>query len=638
MRKKIAAFAIGWGGEIVQEFFEGVKKGMGDYDADVYLFLPFPLWSDAPQHRAGELNILNLPVYEDYDGALILGNGMDFPGSYDLIIKKCKAAGIPIVSASKNVEGVYYTYSDNYPGMVELTEHLIAEHKTEKIIFISGSQENPDCQVRYKAIYDVCKKHGIKFDETCVFESEWSPPAAESYIRDYLDQGCKLPDVFMCANDTLAMTVCGELRKHGVLVPRDVKVTGFDADGYARAYDPAITSVNQNMEELGVLSAKTMVDILQGKKRADSQSIPSSMSHGESCACTISSEEYDNYRRLLGRLKYEEHQADIYFDGEFLAIEKWGRGIEYFNQIAAGFCEAFKNGSFFEKTFAQIMLDASFKKSVASLDHKLKTKGYSNRMIPVLVMEDSRTYMVDEIPTSQLLAKYPEDGKPHFFVIVPLHEDDNTFGYAVLQDHLESIGKNFNLSRYKDRMSSIFSKLRDGLILQVLHDRLAELSETDALTKVKSRTSYETLLKSVNAKLSEDLLSNTSFAIAMFDINNLKDINDAYGHDAGDEYIINCCRYICNHFTHSPIYRIGGDEFLAFLQEKDYEDREALIRKFRAGMNAFNDESIPPVQRVSVASGIGCFELNSDSKMDDVVKRADKKMYENKMMIKGSAR
>lgn len=638
MKKKIAAFAIGWGGEIVQEFYEGVKERLENYDADVFMFLPFPLWSDSAQHRAGELNILNLPDYESYDGALILGNGMDFPGSYEVIIKKCKAAGIPVVSASKKVDGVYYTYSDNYPGMVELTEHLIDVHDVKKIIFISGSQANPDCQVRYKAISDVCRSRGLKFGEDCVYETEWSPPRAESYIRDYIGQGYKLPDVFMCANDTLAMTICGELRKQGVKVPEDVKVTGFDADGYARAYDPAITSVNQNMHELGVLSADTMIRVIEGKNPPKEQCIRSSMSHGESCGCIISSDEYDNYRRLLGRLKYEEHQADIYFDGEFLAIEKWGREIEYFGQISAGFYEAFKNGSFFEREFAQIMLDTSFKKSVNSLDHKLKTKGYSSKMIPVLVMENSKTYMMDEFPTSQLLAKYPEDGKSHFFVAVPLHEDDNTFGYAVLQDHLESIGKNFDLSRYKNNISSIFSKLRDGLILQVLHDKLAELSETDALTKVKSRTSYENLLKSVNAKLSEDVLSNAAFGIAMFDINNLKEVNDAYGHDAGDEYIINCCRYICNHFTHSPIYRIGGDEFLAFLTGKDYQDRESILRKFRAGLNTFTDEELEPVQRVSVASGIASFELNSDAKMDDVVKRADRKMYENKMMIKGSAR
>jgi GGDEF domain-containing protein len=52
----------------------------------------------------------------------------------------------------------------------------------------------------------------------------------------------------------------------------------------------------------------------------------------------------------------------------------------------------------------------------------------------------------------------------------------------------------------------------------------------------------------------------------MFDLNDLKHINDRYGHERGDEYIVNCCRLICQVFKHSPVFRIGGDEFVALLR------------------------------------------------------------------------
>ena len=63
----------------------------------------------------------------------------------------------------------------------------------------------------------------------------------------------------------------------------------------------------------------------------------------------------------------------------------------------------------------------------------------------------------------------------------------------------------------------------------------------------------------------------------MADINNLKYVNDTYGHELGDEYIKGCCRIICNIFEESQVYRIGGDEFVVILKDSDYFCRVMLM-------------------------------------------------------------
>ena len=95
-----------------------------------------------------------------------------------------------------------------------------------------------------------------------------------------------------------------------------------------------------------------------------------------------------------------------------------------------------------------------------------------------------------------------------------------------------------------------------NLELVKLNDRLASLMEQDTLTKVKNRTAFEKYV----ALIEQDIENKTSpaFAAIYLDINDLKVINDAHGHEKGDEYIKNCCSFICENFKRSPVFRIGG--------------------------------------------------------------------------------
>jgi diguanylate cyclase (GGDEF)-like protein len=124
-------------------------------------------------------------------------------------------------------------------------------------------------------------------------------------------------------------------------------------------------------------------------------------------------------------------------------------------------------------------------------------------------------------------------------------------------------------------------------------------------------------------------------AIVMVDMNDLKRINDVYGHKNGDSYIIGCCHLACEAFKHSPVYRIGGDEFVILVQGVDYTNRHALVASLKSDYKkASADNNVLPWERYSAAVGMG--ELASDdNSLDLVFKRADKAMYEDKKQFKG---
>ncbi|MCR5308017.1 MAG: GGDEF domain-containing protein [bacterium] len=156
------------------------------------------------------------------------------------------------------------------------------------------------------------------------------------------------------------------------------------------------------------------------------------------------------------------------------------------------------------------------------------------------------------------------------------------------------------------------------------------LAHKDALTHVKNKTAYEEKKEEIEKQIKN---GNATFGIVMADINSLKIINDKYGHGKGDEYIIGACMLISKIYKHSPVYRIGGDEFVVVLQGEDYENRDELIEKAKEELNkAMNDETKDPWNRYSAAIGMSIFEKDDD--FDTVFRRADKKMYENKAKIK----
>lgn len=154
-----------------------------------------------------------------------------------------------------------------------------------------------------------------------------------------------------------------------------------------------------------------------------------------------------------------------------------------------------------------------------------------------------------------------------------------------------------------------------------------EMAYRDPLTNVKNKTAFMDRKSEIDARISKGIIED--FGLVVFDLNDLKTVNDTLGHDAGDKYIQDACHLICNIFKHSPIYRVGGDEFVALLEGDDFTDRESLVRLFEEEItkNAATGS-------VVVSEGLDVFTAGTDSDFDEVFARADRKMYDRKKKLK----
>ena len=150
----------------------------------------------------------------------------------------------------------------------------------------------------------------------------------------------------------------------------------------------------------------------------------------------------------------------------------------------------------------------------------------------------------------------------------------------------------------------------------------------DALTGVKNKHAFLDAETQLNQEIEAgDALE---FSVTMLDVNDLKKINDNDGHAAGDQYLREACKIICATFNHSPVFRIGGDEFAVISRNRDYERIDALVEKVRAhNAEALRDGGIV------IACGMARFTQGDDC-VNDVFKRADREMYNDKISLKAS--
>ena len=151
----------------------------------------------------------------------------------------------------------------------------------------------------------------------------------------------------------------------------------------------------------------------------------------------------------------------------------------------------------------------------------------------------------------------------------------------------------------------------------------------DGLTGVKNKLAYIESLRRLEIK--SKTTSFEGYGVVVFDLNGLKIINDTKGHEAGDELLKNACRLICEHYKHSPVYRIGGDEFVAILTGSDFDNREQIKKQFDEQIDANNRDG-----KVVVSSGMAVFDSAIDESYTEVFIRADKKMYERKQALKAA--
>ena len=199
-----------------------------------------------------------------------------------------------------------------------------------------------------------------------------------------------------------------------------------------------------------------------------------------------------------------------------------------------------------------------------------------------------------------------------------------TLGYAVGI----ALIKNHVVNTEKNELAISLSKINKQIEKQSVElENAIELAYNDPLTGAKSKQAYIELEQSIDKSIKNEEIDE--LAVVVFDVNYLKNINDALGHDVGDRYLAESCALIKEFFKFSDVYRYGGDEFIIILEGVDYSNRKELLARFRETVKANKSQNKPVV-----ATGLADYIKDKDHSLRTIFNRADKDMYDNKKVLK----
>lgn len=165
--------------------------------------------------------------------------------------------------------------------------------------------------------------------------------------------------------------------------------------------------------------------------------------------------------------------------------------------------------------------------------------------------------------------------------------------------------------------------------------RVSVMVNKDALTQVRNKNAFDAFIHEQDEKIRGGKAA--PFALVIADLNGLKIVNETYGHVKGDLYIKKGCHVICEAFSHSPVFRIGDDEFAVVLMDQAYNESDALLSRVRSAFQTMGrDETLPPWERCSAAVGISAYQPEADRSFEPIYNRAEENMYQEKARMKSA--
>jgi LacI family transcriptional regulator len=230
------------------------------------------------EHDAGGRT---LALARKSDG-LILHDRVLEPGEMDRLSRQ-----LPIVTlAGYATPTTANVHGDNKAGMRALARHLLRDHGYPTLAYLGGYADSPDSIERCEVLVAEAAAVGATLDYGPEWQGHYFASGGAKVINRLLAAGRELPRAIACANDQTALGVMSALREHGVSVPGQVAVTGFDDIPLARHLRTTLTTVRQPIREMGRTAFEVLYSMIGGERPPERDIVlATELVRRESCGC-----------------------------------------------------------------------------------------------------------------------------------------------------------------------------------------------------------------------------------------------------------------------------------------------------------------------------------------------------------------
>ncbi|MBQ2823707.1 MAG: GGDEF domain-containing protein [Oscillospiraceae bacterium] len=631
-RKTIAVCVTGYNWEYETRVVSGMREKCRELDINLLVFASLlkkpELNAGRTLHEsiiAGEVEIFNLINYELVDGVVILGDSIISEEVIYNISAKAKKHGIPVVNINdpdhklqKNI-----VLSDKI-AMEFVVRHLVQDHGLKKINFIGGFPGNLQTEERLEAYKKVLTENNIPIEEERIAYGEFWKKSIEC-TENFIKSG-DIPEAIVCASDTMAFFCMDCLKAHGYRIPEDIVVTGFDGVIDCESYDPPLTTVRRAFYESGEVAVNLLTDIWAGKETPDTVLVDSVLERSRSCGCdgAVNTDEQDFYNSKYG-YRNKAMEINYYILETNTNFSNAETSVEIYR-------EAQKASYFFSMNSLYVCICSELEEGTSSF--KNAGEGHYGISETMLSMTDDEVIPSGtRFPSSRLVPIDIFNGeKARFFAFSPIYFKNRFLGYIAYEPKkMQGAGDFFAtwLVTLSNNAGIFYMKNE----LEDVVDKLENLYIRDPLTGLYNRRGMEKLGKKVVEQARDN---NCMLTVICVDIDRLKPINDNYGHEAGDNAILQTANAIKASVPRGSVStRTGGDEYCIILANDNDEEIEGYIADIDSFLREYNEGSRLPYE-VGCSCGFYSVPANQIESVDSMIKIADAKMYQQKAAKKAN--
>lgn len=611
------------------KLLEGILTQAFELNYDVAVFSTFNKDKLSDPWHEGDANIFSMINYSVLDGIIFVPDTLQVGGIADRIERDIKKKfGKPVVSVDIATEGFKNIFTDDVQNIKMLVSHLIEVHRLTDIAFMTGIKGHPHATNRLNGYFEAMIEHNLPIDRSRVFYGDFWYNKGEEVVQALLDDDRPMPQAIACASDTMAVSICEALKAHGFRIPEDVAVTGYDSIEAGVNYVPSISSSEIPAENTGIRAVRFMHSLITGTKFNDDP-CRAEISIAQSCGCSVNIAEKMRTKNKSWRDSdlYGDFDSTYNFMLEALISEKdyekylgtlgwYAHQIGEFDHFYLCVCENWDN-------LGETDQNSNYLK-----------KGYTKKMYLPL-HKHAGTNFIDldrSFDLSEMLpALYERRITPAAFYFGPLHFNDRCFGYAVISYGSKAVAYSSTYRKWIRYVCTSFESLRRQKNLQYLYSKMEDNAVTDLLTGIYNRNGFNLY---AGQSLNDAKKHEEKFTLILGDMNNLKYINDNFGHIEGDFAIKASADAFKNAINSDCCFRIGGDEFVIVSGSiSSQEEIDGICAAIQDYLKDINNNANKPYS-TSISLGVYFGNASELDSVEQAVSAADKKMFEAKEKYK----
>ena len=613
-RKRIAALMAGVDREYQHALTTGMARATRAANADLCVFNCQGQPDGFVRDDRGERAIFDLARLADFDGAVVLLATIPTKVCRDQIRKLLDDyPEIPVVTIDVHYRDSVQVAFDDVTSVRELMEHLLDVHGAKSFALVTGPLESRVARDRYNCWLDVLKERGIDVPQEAIYDGRWVREGGLRAADQFMKELDKLPDAIVCGNDDMAFGVIDQLRKAGYHVPEDVIVTGFDAR--SEAVGRGLTTIRRPVRKAGELAIRTLLDWIEnGRPEVDELTLPTQIVYGDSCRCPSDLARAQGCVQLLSSQQRLMEKCLRQTTDFVTALATVSTLREVANELNA-----------FTRAWDPKEMHVCVNPDFMHLETERYPEYYPDEMMLLSGWSHGQETPVMRFPTAQLLPAFQKEREePMALVFSPLSYMGSNLGYMVYDvEHVVS----GVLPSLLLLMATSLTNISMRATMQSYANVMERMSVHDALTGLYNRRGMQKLMPPVFERAKKE---GIPFAVLVCDMDDLKSVNDNFGHLSGDQAICRLGRAIrVLEKAGMTCVHISGDEFLVLGIPLHGEDADTLLERIRQSVAELNRDE-PWLCDISVSMGACVAVPGAEERLEDMILRADNSMYAEK--------